>query len=139
MDNAVCTFQQLRKTKEKALRYSFHQDNYNFFSLSRFVPTGLKLTHSPCLGTLTPQLQRRWDNVLHSTSIKLINILSQQCQTTLHSLHQDIHNLDSQLKSSCTSARYQKFNDEITRSVNNLESVLINRRNKKIGGVLAKQ
>ena len=57
----------------------------------------------------------------------------------LQSLHQDILNLDSQLKSSCTSARYQKFNDEISRSVNNLESVLISRRNKKIGGLFAKQ
>ena len=57
----------------------------------------------------------------------------------LQSLHQEILNLDSQLKSSCTSARYQKFNDEISRSVNNLESVLISRRNEKIGGLLAKQ
>ncbi len=139
MSNTICIFQQLRKNREKALRYSYHQDNYNFFSLSRFIPKGLQLSPSPCLGTLSPHLQRRWNQVLHGASVKLINILSQQCQFILQDLHQNIAHLDSELRSSCTHTRYREFQDEMDRGLSNLDSVLINRRNKKFGGLLANQ
>ena len=139
MNDPICFFQQLRKSREKALRYTYHQLNYNLFYLSRLIPTGLHLSFTPQLGTLSPHLQKRWNQILHSASIQLINILSQQCHITLQTVHQDVAHLDSKLRSSCSESLYVDLCGEINSGLSNLESVLFDRRNKKIGGLQAKQ
>ncbi|PIK49356.1 hypothetical protein BSL78_13779 [Apostichopus japonicus] len=62
----------------------------------------LQVTHQPALGTLPPGLQREWNRVLHSTSIRLINILTKHCQSSLDSLNDDILRLKLELQSCCT-------------------------------------
>ena len=139
MNNPVRFFQQLRKLKEKALRYTFHRDNYNFFSLSRLIPIGLQICLTPQIGKLAPHLQKKWNQILFNTSIQLVKVLSEQCEFTLQAVHQDISNLDFNLHSSCSESQYRDFSDEIETGLSKLESVLINRRNNKIGGLVAKQ
>ena len=90
MNNPVRFFQQLRKLKEKALRYTFHRDNYNFFSLSRLIPIGLQICLTPQIGKLAPHLQKKWNQILFNTSIQLVKVLSEQCEFTLQAAHQDI-------------------------------------------------
>ena len=138
MNNPNCFFQ-LRKLQEKALRYTFHQDNYNFFSVSRLIPTGLQISHTPQIGKLSPNLQKKWNQILYSASIQLIKVLSEQCEITLQAVHQDIANLDSKLRASCSESQYKDLSDEIEKGLSNLNSVLTDRRNKKIGGLVAKQ
>ena len=45
--------------KEKALRYSYHLDNYRLYTLTRFVPMGLQVKFDPALGSLSPSLRKR--------------------------------------------------------------------------------
>ena len=104
MNNPIDFFQ-LRKLREKALRYSFHQENYNFFTVSRLIPTGLQICHSPQIGELSPQLRKKWNQILYSASIQLIQVLSEQCAITLQNVHQDINNLDSKLRSNCSESQ----------------------------------
>ena len=61
-NNPTCIplFQELRKVKEKALRCSYHLDNYRFYTLTRFVPQGLQVKFDPALGSLTPSLRKHW-------------------------------------------------------------------------------
>ena len=103
--NNPTDFFQLRKLREKALRYSFHQENYNFFAVSRLIPAGLQICHSPQIGELSPQLRKKWNQILYSASIQLIQVLSEQCAITLQNVHQDINNLDSKLRSNCSESQ----------------------------------
>ena len=94
-------FQELGKVKEKALQYSYHLDNYMFYTLTRFVPQGLQVKFDPALGSLSPSLRKRWNQVLHNTSISLIHVLTKHCESSFHIFNRDIARLDAELKSSC--------------------------------------
>ena len=72
MNNPTCFFQ-LRKLQEKALRYTFHQDNYHFFSVSRVIPTGLQISHTPKLENSPPSYRKngiKFFSVLPSSSLR---------------------------------------------------------------------
>ncbi|XP_072041826.1 uncharacterized protein [Amphiura filiformis] len=69
MSNPTSLFQQLRKTKQKAMRYSFHQDNYRFYSHSRIIPTGIQVKCTPALGTLSGPLQQKWNQLLYGPQV----------------------------------------------------------------------
>ena len=80
MSNPTSLFQQLRKTKQKELRYSSHHDNYRFYSLSRIIPTGLQIKCTPALGTLPPTLQVQVEPIYCMVHrFRLINILIEHC------------------------------------------------------------
>ena len=139
MTNHLSLFHQLRKTKIKALKFSFHQDNYRFYSLNRIIPKGLQLQCTPSLGTLSPELRKRWNRSLYSTSIRLINILSEQCSASLDTFSHDIRSLEAELRSSCTHTQWLKYNDEIESCLSKHRSELSHRRNKKIGNLTKKR
>ena len=132
MSNQSCVrlFQELRKLKEKALRYSY---------LTRFIPTRLQVKFDPALGSLCNPLRRQWNNTLHSTSLSLIRILTEHCDVCLNSFNRDISYLEAELRSICSSARFEQFTSEIDAGLTKLESVLISRRNGKIGRLVSKQ
>ena len=125
--------------KEKALRYSYHLDNYRLYTLTRFVPMGLQVKFDPALGSLSPSLRKRWNQVLHNTSIRLIHVLTKHCESSLDMFNRDIARLDAELQSSCPITRYDQFMSEIEAGLTRLESVVCTRRNNKIGNLLHKQ
>ncbi|XP_041453720.1 uncharacterized protein LOC121406912 [Lytechinus variegatus] len=139
MTNHLSLFHQLRKIKLKALKTSFHQDNYRFYSLNRIIPTGLQLHCTPGLGTLTPELRKRWNQTLHGASVRLINILSEQCIASLDSFSADISSLEDKLRSCCTHTQWLQYNDEIESDLSKHRSLLTERRNKKIGNLTKKR
>ena len=139
MTNHLSLFHKLRKTKLKALQLGFHQDNYRFYSLNRIIPTGLQLHCTPALGTLSPELRKRWNKTLYGTSIRLINILSEHCASSLDSLSDDINRLEQELHSCCTQTQWLKYNDEIEYCLSQNRSSLTVRRNKKIGNITKKR
>ena len=139
MSNPTSLFQQLRKTKQKALRYSFHQDNYRFYSHSRIIPTGLQIKVTPSLGTLPPPLQRKWNQLLYGTSIRLINILTEHCTDSLDSFSAEITRLEDELRSCCSEAQWGQYNNEIDLCLSTQKTELIDRRNRKVAGLLEKR
>jgi hypothetical protein len=139
MSNPTSLFHNLRKVKQKSLRYSFHRDNYRFYSRCRIIPTGLQLQCTPALGTLPPQLQAEWNSILYSSSIRLINILSEHCESTLNSLKVDIDKLYRELQASCSDAELIQYTYEIDQCLSRRDSELVNRRNKKTAALLEKQ
>ncbi|PIK44858.1 putative transmembrane protease serine 9 [Apostichopus japonicus] len=75
-----------------------------FARVSRYLETvasvlenGPQVTHQPALGTLPPGFHGECNRVLHSTSIRLINILTKHCQSLLDSLNDDILKLKLEL------------------------------------------
>ena len=139
MTNHLSLFHRLRNTKVKALRFSFHQDNYRFYSLNRIIPKGLRLQCTPALGTLSPELRKRWNQTLYGASIQLIKILSEQCATSLDSFTADIRRLEDELHSTCNDSQWLQYNDEIESCLSKHRSDLIQRRNKKIGNISKKR
>ena len=90
----------IRKTKQEELRYSSHLDNYRFCSFSRIIPTCLQINCTPALGNLPPPLQRKWNQmqILHGTSIILINVLIEHCTSSLDSFSAEITQLEHKLQ-----------------------------------------
>ena len=102
-------------------------------------PTGLLLKCNPSLGTLPPELQKRWNQTLFGASVQLINILSQHCAFSLDSFAVDITRLENDLRSCCTDAQWLKYNDEIESCLSTHRSELLQRRNRKIGNLSRKR
>ena len=136
MTNHLSLFHRLRNTKVKALRFSFHQDNYRFYSLNRIISNGLRLQCTPALGTLSPELRKRWNRTLYGASIQLIKILSEQCATSLHSLTAGIERLEDELHSSCTDSQGLLYRNEIESCLSKHRSDLMERRTPQLHMVI---
>ena len=139
MSNPTSLFQQLRKTKQKELCYSSHLDNYRFYSLSRIIPTGLQIKCTPAVGNLPSPLQRRWNQILHGTSIRLINVLIEHCASSLDDFTAEITQLEHELQSCCSEAELERYNSEIDLCLSRQKAELVERRNRKIGALMENQ
>lgn len=137
--SSVRLFQELRKLKEKAVRYSFHQENYRFYKLNRLVPTGLQIRMDPALGPLSPELKRQWNNVLFSTSLSLIHLLIKHCESSLDRFTLDISRIQTELESSCSSTRFDQFMGEINTGLTRVRSDCRSRQSNKIGHIFHRQ
>ena len=97
----------------KKNRYSSHLDNYRFYSLPRIIPTGLQIKCTPALGNLPPPLQRRWNQILYGTSIRLINVLIKHCASSLDDFAAAITQIEHELQSCCSEAQFERYNGDI--------------------------
>ena len=114
-------------------RYSYHLDNYRFYTLTRFVPIRTYRLNLIQPLVPSPHLLGNVGTKLHNTSIRLTHVLTKHCESSLDIFNRDIAHLDAELKSSCPITRYDQFMSETEAGLTRLESVVCTRRNNKIG------
>jgi hypothetical protein len=85
--------------------------------------------------TLSP-LQQKWNQLLYGTSIRLINILAEHCTSSLDVFNEDITRLQDELHSCCTDDQWDQYNNDIDLCLSTQKAELLERRNKKIGGLI---
>lgn len=80
------SFQILRKTIEKRVKYDLHHSTLKSYSASNLVPKGLSLKMNPAMTTLDPEEQALWNKTLHDASLQLMQIIIDHSERKYHEL-----------------------------------------------------
>ena len=70
----------------KLLRYEHHKLNYETSLRDQIVPDGLKIYKKPCFVPVTLDFDKKWQDILHTAEISLIQLLSEESTNVIMKL-----------------------------------------------------
>jgi len=83
--------------KEKSLRYRIHKDTLNEYLKDDLVPEGLRPKISPGVDLKTDDFMEEWNNILYSTSLRLMELLIKHYDTGITKPDEEIAEVNKEL------------------------------------------
>ena len=80
---------------QDSIRYSHHKENYLRSFQEGIPPVGLKLKKKPAFVAISEDFQTKWNEVLHTAEINLVQILNVESGKVIAKLEKDIDDIKS--------------------------------------------
>ena len=78
---------------QDSIRYSHHKENYLRSLQEGIPPVGLKLKKNPAFVAISEDFQTKWNEVLHTAEINLVQILNVESGKVIAKLEKDIDDI----------------------------------------------
>ena len=78
---------------QDSIRYSHHKENYLRSLQEGIPPVGLKLKKKPAFVAISEDFQTKWNEVLHTAEINLVQILNVESGKVIAKLEKDIDDI----------------------------------------------
>ena len=75
---------------QKSIRFSHHKENYLRSLQEGIPPVGLRLKKKPAFVSISEDFQTKWDEVLHTAEMNLVQLLNVESGQVIAKLEKDI-------------------------------------------------
>lgn len=131
-DNVLPSFRSMIKLRDKQLRFGLHRETLSKYIQEDLVPRGLKLNLSPSFGKDNKQFMEKWTKIIHNTSIELMNLIVELCDTKVNSNVPMIEKLNVDIQHSVSNTdTFEKINTKIDNIITKRKNRIIIVKEKK--------
>ena len=74
---------------QKSIRYSHHKENYLRSLQEGIPPVGLRLKKKPAFVGISEDFQTKWDDVLHTAEMNLVQLLNVESRKVIAKLYKN--------------------------------------------------